>query len=75
MGHLAACVFFLKFWSRTGDQLFAAFAAAFGLFSLEQFLIALAGLPREEQTWFYILRLLAFLLIIGAVLRKNRRRT
>jgi hypothetical protein len=75
MGHLVACVFFLKFWSRTGDQLFAAFAAAFGLFSVEQFLIAVVGLPREEQTWFYLLRLLAFLLIIGAILRKNRRRT
>jgi hypothetical protein len=73
MGHLVACVFFLKFWSRTRDELFAAFAAAFALFSLEQALIAWSGLPREEQTWFYLLRLLAFVLIIGAILRKNRR--
>ena len=71
MGHLVACVFFLKFWTRTGDELFAVFAAAFALFALEQFLIAWAGLPKEEQTWFYLLRLLAFVLIIGAVLRKN----
>ena len=57
---------------RTRDPLFAAFAAAFGLFSLEQILIAWVGLPREEQTWFYLLRLFAFLLIIAAILRKNR---
>lgn len=73
MGHLVACVFFLKFWTRTRDELFAVFAAAFGLFSLEQILIAWVGLPREEQTWFYLLRLLAFSLIIWAILRKNRR--
>jgi hypothetical protein len=75
MGHLIACVFFLKFWTRTRDQLFATFAAAFALLSLEQALIAWAGLPKEEQTWFYLLRLLAFVLIIAAILRKNKRRT
>ncbi|MDB5590341.1 DUF5985 family protein [Enterovirga sp.] len=73
MGHLVAFAFFLKFWRRTRDPLFAAFAAAFGLFALEQTLIAWAGLSKEEQTWFYLLRLAGFLLIIGAILRKNKR--
>jgi hypothetical protein len=74
MGYFVAGLFFLKFWSRTRDELFAAFAAAFGLLALEQLLLVSSGLPREEQTWFYLMRLVAFLLIIGAILRKNRRR-
>ena len=74
MGYLVAGLFFLRFWSRTGDSLFGAFAAAFGLLALEQILLTSQGLPREEQTWLYLLRLAAFLLIIVAVLRKNRRR-
>ena len=53
---------------------FAAFAAAFGLLAFEQLLLVWSGLPREEQTWFYLMRLVAFFLIIGAILRKNRRR-
>ena len=74
MGYFVAGVFFLKFWSRTRDELFAAFAAVFGLMAFEQLLLVWSGLPREEQTWFYLMRLVAFVLIIGAILRKNRRR-
>jgi hypothetical protein len=34
MGFLIAGLFFLKFWRRTGDGLFLAFAAAFGLLAV-----------------------------------------
>ena len=71
MGFALACVFFLRFWVRTRDGLFAAFSAAFGLMALNQGLTTLLAVPREEQSWFYLLRLAAFLLIIGAVLSKN----
>ena len=73
MGYAVAGLFFLKFWSRTGEEVFVAFSAAFALLALEQVLLVWVGLPREEQTWLYLLRLLAFLLIIGAILRKNTR--
>lgn len=72
MGYLIAGLFFLRFWVRTGDRLFAAFAAAFWLLAANQALVAVVGVPREEHTWFYLLRLAAFLLIIGAVVGKNR---
>jgi hypothetical protein len=36
-------------------------------------LLSWEGVPREEQTWVYLLRLGAFLLIIVAVARKNGR--
>ncbi len=73
MGYLIAGLFFLRFWVRTRDGLFAAFSAAFWLLALNQGLVAISGVPREEQTWFYLLRLAAFLIIIGAIVGKNLR--
>ena len=73
MGFLVAGLFFLRFWKRTRDGLFLAFAVAFWLFALNQTLVALLGVPREEQSLIYLLRLAAFVLIIVAVLRKNVR--
>lgn len=72
MGHLVAALFFCKFWRRTRDGLFAAFATAFTLFAAEQALLALAQGTREEQTWYYLLRLFGFLLIIAGIAMKNR---
>ena len=75
MGYLVAALFFLKFWVRTGDRLFLAFFIAFGLFATEQGLLVWARAAREEQTWFYVLRLCGFGLIIAAVIGKNRQPT
>lgn len=73
MGFLVAALFFLRFWASTRDALFVAFAIAFALFAVEQALLAEAQVAREEQTWFYILRLCGFLLIIAGIVAKNRR--
>jgi peptidoglycan/LPS O-acetylase OafA/YrhL len=75
MGYLIAGLFFLRFWARTRDGLFAAFAVAFWLLAANQGLVAITGGSREELTWFYLLRLAAFLVIIGAIISKNRRST
>jgi hypothetical protein len=72
MGFLTAALFFLKFWARMRDLLFVAFAIAFALFAAEQALLAVAQVAREERTWFYLLRLAGFLLIIAGVVVKNR---
>lgn len=71
MGHLVAAAFFLRFWRRTQDGLFLAFSAAFALLMLNQTLVVLLEVPREDQSPFFLLRLAAFLLIIVAVLFKN----
>jgi hypothetical protein len=71
LGYLIAALFFLKFWRRTGDGLFAAFAAAFVLMATNQFVQVLFGVPDEALGWVYLLRVAAFLLIIAAVVRKN----
>jgi K+ transporter len=74
MGFFIAGLFFLRFWRKTGDGLFLAFALAFWLLSLNQALLALADIPVEERSWLYLLRLAAFLLIIISIWRKNRAR-
>ena len=71
MGHLVAGVFFLRFWRKTRDRLFLAFAGAFWLLGLNQALVGLSGAAPEDQGLYYLLRLGGFVLIIAAVLRKN----
>jgi hypothetical protein len=73
MGFLVAALLFLRFWTRTRDMLFAAFATAFVLLAMNQALVALIDVPREERSWIYLLRIAAFGLIIAAVVWKNRR--
>ncbi|UTP41112.1 DUF5985 family protein [Phenylobacterium sp. LH3H17] len=70
-GYIVAAAFFLRFWARSRDGLFLAFAGAFALMAINQSLPVVLGIPREEQSGIYLLRLAAFILIIGAVLRKN----
>lgn len=72
MGYTVAAVFFLRFWHRTRDRLFAIFAGAFGLLALQRLLLGLRLSVAEDDTWYYGLRLLAFVLIVAAVLDKNR---
>lgn len=72
-GFLIASLFFARFWSRTRDGLFAAFCAAFGLLGLNQALLTLSDVPVEERSPLYLIRLVAFLLIIVAIVRKNAR--
>lgn len=71
MGYLTAGAFFLRFWARSRDGLFAAFAAAFWLMALNQALPVLLRVPSEDQGGIYLLRLAAFAVIIAAILRKN----
>ena len=66
----AIAVFFLRFWRKTRDRLFAWFAVAFILLGIERISILFLG----AETYFpvYFIRLAAFLLIICGILEKNR---
>jgi hypothetical protein len=72
MGYLAAGLFFLRFWRQSHDRLFAVFAVSFFLLALHRVLLALIEEP-ANTTWLYLMRLAAFLLILGAIVDKNRR--
>lgn len=73
MGFIAAGLFFLRFWKRTRESLFVAFALAFWLLALTQALLAFTEIPVEERSWLYLLRLSAFLLILASIWFKNRK--
>jgi H+/Cl- antiporter ClcA len=73
MGFAIAALFFLKFWRKTREGLFLAFSGSFLLLAVNQALLTLSGIPTEERSWLYLLRLLAFLLILGALWWQNRR--
>ena len=72
LGFFACGLFFLRFWRRTGDRLFAFFSASFTLLVLQRILLAWAASGDGEADWLYLLRLLAFVLILFAIVDKNR---
>lgn len=72
-GYVVAGLFFLRFWTQSRDRLFAMFAAAFGLLAIQRLALTVSGAPIEDQTMFYVLRLLAFGIIAFAIIDKNRR--
>jgi hypothetical protein len=71
LGFLIVGLFFVKFWRKTRDGLFLAFAVAFALLAANAAIPVLLNIPSESQGYVYLLRLAAFVLIIAAVLRKN----
>lgn len=73
-GYLVSGVFFLRFWSRTRERLLLIFACAFWLLSLGQTLLGALDLGREEQSWVYLIRLSAFVLIIIGIVSVNMRK-
>lgn len=74
MGFAIAALMFLKFWRRTREGLFLAFAGSFLLLSLNHAMLSLTRVPLEERSSLYLVRLLAFLLIIAALWHQNRKR-
>ena len=74
MGFAVAALMFLKFWKRTREALFLAFAGSFLLLGITQALLTLGDFQDEERSWLYLLRLAAFLLILFAMWWQNRRR-
>jgi len=72
-GYAVAGLFFLRFWMSSRDRLFALFAAAFWILALQRVALAVTQAYIEDQAMFYLLRLLAFIIIIVAIVDKNRR--
>ena len=72
LGYVTCALFFLRFWKRTRESLFLAFAMAFILLGVGQTALALGNVPTEERGSLYLIRLAAYLLILFAIYRKNR---
>lgn len=65
-------LFFLRFWQTTRDAFFLCFAAAFCGDGIERVLVGAIPHSDEQDPIFYLLRLLSFLIILYAILYKNR---
>ena len=71
MGCFVAGLFFLRFWRKTHDRLFAIFAGAFWLLGANWLALTFTEVD-EVKTLLYAVRLLAFVLILFAIIDKNR---
>jgi len=66
-------LFLLKFWRETRDRLLLLFGLAFLVLGLNWLLVSAYHPGEETRHYYYGIRLVAFLLIIGGILDKNRR--
>lgn len=71
MAYLLASLYFLRFWRKTRDRLFLSFSGAFLLLATNLLIVVTLGVEDERTGYSYILRVLGFLLILYAILRKN----
>jgi hypothetical protein len=72
-GYAIAGLFFLRFWVSSRDRLFVMFAAAFWLLAIQRLALAATYEVIEDQALFYLLRLAAYIVILAAIIDKNRR--
>jgi hypothetical protein len=72
LGFATIAGFFFEFWRRTRVSLFALFAAAFALLAVERVVLVCVDAQDEFRAFVYLIRLGAFLLIIGGVVLQNR---
>ena len=71
MACVIAALFFVRFWRRTREGLFLAFALAFLLLAANAALPVVLQRPAHEHGEIYLLRLAGFVVIILAILGKN----
>ena len=72
MGFVVASLLFLSYWRRTRQALFLTFAASFLLLAINYGWLALTDIPVEDRSPLFLVRLLAFALIIVAIVQSNR---
>lgn len=72
MAYLVIGLFFLRFWRQTRDRLFAIFAIALWVLALNRATVAVVQIQSEDSVVFYVVRLVAYSLIVIGILDKNR---
>jgi hypothetical protein len=71
---LIAGLFFLRFWKSSGDRFFLYFALSFLIEGVNRFVLYATVGPNEEDGLYYMIRVVAYGLIIFAIVQKNRER-
>lgn len=75
LSSFAVGLFFVRFWRTTRDRFFLYFALSFWIEGLNRIRIGLAQPAHEYTANYYLIRLLAYVLILVAIWEKNRRRS
>ena len=71
LASLLAGLFFLRFWRSSGDRFFLFFALSFLMEGCNRIALGLSGAINEDEPVYYLVRLLAYGLILYAILDKN----
>jgi len=71
MGSLVIALFFLRFWRDSHDRFFLYFALSFFIEGVHRLYSALHDNGGEDSPLHYLIRLLAYGLILWAILEKN----
>ena len=72
MANATIALFFFRFWRAGRDRFFLFFALAFLAEAVNRVALALSEHPSEGTPWHYGVRLAAYVLILVAILEKNR---
>jgi hypothetical protein len=73
MASLIAALFFLRFWRTTHDRFFLYFAVSFLIQGVNRFFLAQGADAIDDTPIGYLFRLVSYMLIVIAVIEKNRR--
>jgi hypothetical protein len=65
----------MRFWRKSRDRLFLMFGVAFWILGLNRVAMTIYPSSTEHHLAIYVVRLLAFLLILLAIIDKNNRRS
>jgi hypothetical protein len=72
---LTAGMFFLRFWKKTHDRLFLAFAIFFFTEMGTRITLLDFARPNEGSPWIYLIRLVALIVLLAAIVAKNYERS
>jgi Family of unknown function (DUF5985) len=74
MACLGVALFFARFWGESADRLFFCLSAAFVAFAANYATLGLLSVSDERRGYAFIIRLLAFLVILVGLVLKDRER-
>lgn len=71
MASFTVSMFFLRFWKTTHDRFFLFFSVSFFMEGISRILLSIVNYADEYGPLIYSIRLLAFLVILFAIIDKN----
>jgi hypothetical protein len=74
MAYVVVALFFARFYRQTKEVLFVFFAISFALLAASRLALSFLAVESEQHHYLYWFRLLAFVVLLVGIVRKNRGR-